>query len=139
MFRRIALAIGSLAVLASLASPAAAFVWDDKVLDCDNSHVLNRIEARFRHQVRHVPNLPDVEITGFDRIRQHRFLPASERSPVARRYCKATATLSDGRRRSVWYLIENGWGFASLGDGVEFCVAGFDRWKVYDAWCRVLR
>ena len=30
-------------------------------------------------------------------------------------------------------------GFASIGDNVEFCVAGFDRWMVYNGRCRVLR
>ena len=30
-------------------------------------------------------------------------------------------------------------GFASIGDGVEFCVSGFDRWNVYNSGCRVLR
>ena len=28
--------------------------------------------------------------------------------------------------------------FASIGDNVEFCVSGFDRWMVYNGRCRVL-
>ena len=70
--------------------------------------------------------------------------------PIARRYCGATVELSDGRRRDIWYLIEERMGFATLLDGfhlanetrgsnVEFCVAGFDRWMVYNGACRVLR
>ena len=47
--------------------------------------------------------------------------------------------LSDGRKRSLWYLIEYGMGLASIGDNVEFCVSGFDRWLVYNGGCRVLR
>ena len=35
--------------------------------------------------------------------------------------------------------IEEGMGFASIGDNVEFCVSGFDRWMVYNGRCRVLR
>jgi capsid protein len=46
---------------------------------------------------------------------------------------------SDGADRDIWYLIEEGMGFASIGDNVEFCVSGFDRWYVYNGRCRVLR
>ena len=106
---------------------------------CAQSWVLNKITSRFRHQVRHVPNLPDVAILDFQRIHEHRYLPASEEWPLGRRYCGATVALSDGQNRSIWYLIEEGQGFASIGDNVEFCVAGFDRWMVYNGRCRILR
>ncbi len=106
---------------------------------CAQSWVLNKITSRFRHQVRHVPNLPDVAILDFQRIHEHRYLPASEEWPIGRRYCGATVALSDGQNRSIWYLIEEGQGFASIGDNVEFCVAGFDRWMVYNGRCRILR
>jgi len=66
-------------------------------------------------------------------------LPAQEDRPNYFTLCGATVTLSDGRDRSVWYLIEEGQGFASIGNNVEFCVAGFDRWLVYNGRCRVLR
>jgi len=107
---------------------------------CAESWVLNRITSRFRHQVHNVPHLPDVEIVDFRRIHEHRYLPAlGEKRPIARRYCGATAALSDGRERTVWYLIEEGQGYASMGDNVEFCVSGFDRWMVYNGHCRILR
>lgn len=64
---------------------------------------------------------------------------AKESRPIARRYCGATARLSDGRKRYVWYLIENPMGYAGVGNNVEFCVTGFDRWYVYSGRCRVLR
>ncbi|MGF7006044.1 hypothetical protein [Aminobacter sp. BE322] len=106
---------------------------------CGSASVLNRITERFSYQVRHVPNLPDVSITDFQRVHEHRYLPADEDHPIARRYCGATVALSDGGSRDVWYLIEEGMGFASIGDNVEFCVSGFDRWYVYNGRCRVLR
>lgn len=106
---------------------------------CGEAWVLNKITDRFAYQVRHVPRLPDVAITDFRSIRQHRYLPASEQWPIGRRYCGATVALSDGRARTIWYLIEEGQGFASIGDNVEFCVSGFDRWMVYNGRCRVLR
>ena len=107
---------------------------------CADPWVLSRITDRFRHQVRHVPHLPDVAIIDFRRIRERRYLPAlGEKRPIARLYCGATVALSDGRERSIWYLVESGQGFASIGDNVEFCVSGFDRWMVYNGHCRVLR
>jgi capsid protein len=106
---------------------------------CGNASVLNRITSRFSYQVRHVPNLPQVAITDFQRIHEHRYLPADENHPIGRRYCGATVVLSDGADRDIWYLIEEGMGFASIGDNVEFCVSGFDRWYVYNGRCRVLR
>lgn len=106
---------------------------------CADARVLSRISDKFRYQVKHVPNLPDVEIAEFRRIHEHRYEPRQEDHPIARRYCGATALLSDGHQRDVWYLIEEGMGFAGfIGDNVEFCVSGFDRWKVYDGRCRVL-
>ena len=106
---------------------------------CAEGWVLRSISNRFRYQVTHVPNLPDVGIVEFRDIRENRFHPASERWPIARLYCEANVVLSDGYSRNVWYLIEGGMGFASIGDNVEFCVAGFDRWHVYNSGCRVLR
>jgi hypothetical protein len=129
------LALASAGHAADLLAP----VYQDDSSVCSTPSVLNRITSRFDHQVRHVPNLPDVAITDFSRIHLHRSQPASERWPIARHYCGATVTLSDGRDRDIWYLIEEGQGFASVGDNVEFCVAGFDRWMVYNGGCRVLR
>ena len=110
---------------------------DDSV--CGQAWVLNKITSRFSYQVHHVPHLPDVQITDFQRIHQHRYLPANDTWPIGRRYCGATVSLSDGRARTIWYLIEEGQGFASIGDNVEFCVSGFDRWMVYNGRCRILR
>jgi capsid protein len=117
---------------------------------CATPSVLKRITGRFAYQVKHVPNLPDVAIEDFQRIHEHRYEPADENHPIARRYCGATVLLSDGSSRDIWYLIEERMGFATLLDGfglanetrgsnVEFCVSGFDRWMVYNGACRVLR
>jgi hypothetical protein len=106
---------------------------------CDDGAILARIASKFRHQVTYVPNLPDVDIVHFGRIHERRYIPYGEQRPIARRYCGATALLSDGRKRKIWYLIEDRMGFAGIGDGVEFCVSGFDRWRVYNGHCRVLR
>jgi len=122
---------------AAAADLAGGYVVDSGI--CGESWVLRAITHRFRHQVKNVPHLPDVDIVEFDRIHERRYIPFSEKRPIARRYCGATVALSDGRNRTIWYLIEDGMGFAGVGDNVEFCVAGFDRWKVYNGRCRVLR
>ncbi len=112
---------------------------DGESKECENPRILKKIVKKFRHQVKNVPHLPDVEIVEFKKVHQHRYQEERALRPIARRYCMATALLSDGRKRSVWYVVENGMGFASIGDGVQFCVSGFDRWNVYDGSCRVLR
>lgn len=106
---------------------------------CGQPWVLSRITDRFTYQVHNVPHLPNVAIKDFHNIRQHRYQVASDQWPIGRHYCRATVSLSDGRDRSIFYLIEEGRGFASMGDNVEFCVSGFDRWMVYNGRCRVLR
>ncbi len=106
---------------------------------CSEASVLGRIQSKFRHQVTHVPNLPDVAITDFHEITLRRWLPAGEERPIARLYCGAKVALSDGNQRDIWYLVEEGMGFAGTGYNVEFCVDGFDRWNVYSGACRILR
>ncbi|MBX3575661.1 MAG: hypothetical protein KF723_00530 [Rhizobiaceae bacterium] len=143
--RRFALYALSAIVLAATAPAAHTGEWffptSNKVSRaCDDRVVLRRVKRDFAYQVRHVPHLPDVKIVDFHNIHEHRYEPFDgDRQPIARRYCGATAQLSDGRLREMWYLIEDPMGFASIGDGVEFCVAGFDRWKVYNNHCRVLK
>ena len=136
-----AVVIGLSAALAAVPSAKAAdlgvYVGDPGI--CGQNWVLGRITRNFAHQVRHVPNLPHVAITDFHNIHERRYLPSHEDNPIGRRYCGATATMSDGISRDVWYLIEEGQGFASMGSNVEFCVSGFDRWYVYNGRCRVLR
>ena len=142
MTRLAKLLVAGLLVLGGSAPVFAADLVAVSVDDpgaCANGKVLNRITHRFRHQVRHVPNLPQVDITDFYRIRENRFEPQASDSPIERRYCHATAALSDGRNRDIWYLIERPMGFAGIGSNVEFCVDGFDRWNVYNGRCRVLR
>ena len=137
--------IAAALALASLISPSVSYAADyvvqsgDDSGECANRHHLGTITARFRYQVQHVPGLPDVSITDFQNIHEHRYLPETYEWPIARRYCGATAILSDGASREIWYLIEGRMGFAGMGENVEFCVAGFDRWYVYNGACRVLR
>jgi capsid protein len=124
-------------ILTMAGAPGVAGAWESA--QCADTSVLKRISRKFDHQVRHVPHLPQVAIVSFETIHEHRYLPSLESRPIARRYCNATAWMTDGRKRQVWYLIETGQGLAGMGDNVEFCVAGFDRWNVYNGHCRILR
>lgn len=117
--------------------PEASYGADDPI--CGHSSVRSTIANRFRHQVTHVPHLPNVDIVSFHDARVTRYEPSTPDSPIERRYCSASVSLSDGYTRQVWYVIEYGQGFASIGDNVEFCVSGFDRWNVYNSKCSTLR
>lgn len=130
--------------LAALPASAADYVTSaPAIVDntvCSQQSVLRRVVSRFGYQVRHVPELPQVAITAMSDVRLNRYEPKTNPAEIERTYCKATAVLSDGQYRSVWYLVEEGQGFVGVGRNVEFCVEGFDRWYVYDATsCRVLR
>lgn len=138
-----ALGLSLSAAVPPLPAFAADMIYGRAVVDaglCSETRVLDRVKRNFRYQVTHVPNLPQVDILDYRDIRLTRYEPLAQDNPIERTYCQAVAMMSDGHNRHVWYLIEGGQGFASIGDNVEFCVAGFDRWYVYNSpWCRVLR
>ena len=119
-----------------LASQALAAGPNGAVAECGNATVLSTIDARFDHAFLHKNKISIESIT---KIHQHRLEDATERSPISRRYCGGVATMSDGRERTLWYLIEDGMGLAGLGDNVEFCISGLDQLKAYDGRCRVLK
>ena len=109
--------------------------------ECHDEKMLKRIMKRFRIQAREVHHNEDLEIVGIHEIEQNRYLPqdAHQSRAIARRYCQGHVHLSNGKKRTIWFLIEGGAGFASYSDNVEFCISGMDRWNVYNAACRVLR
>ena len=144
MHRFAALALVAFAAVAGIVAHGGRASADQPLSNeeasaCDDPVMLGKITDRFRHQALMVHHEPNLAITEFRGIHEHRYLPYHEDHPIARRYCGATADLSDGRSRTIWYLIEDGMGFVGLGDNVEFCVSGFDRWMVYNGRCRVLR
>lgn len=133
------LALGGATLSAGAADMIVAVSFEDPGI-CGKDAVLSRIANRFSYQVRHVPNLPQVEIVDFYRIGETRHLPQIiDERPIDRRYCHARVALSDGNDRDIWYLIERPMGFAGFGSNVEFCVSGFDRWHVYGGRCRTVR
>src|SRR5690606_17763637 len=119
------IALAAAAMTAMTAAPAAAAdlvvgVYAADPDACGDARTLSRISARFDHQVRNVPHLPLVSIDNFDRVGAVRYLPAHANRPIERRYCAGRVSLSDGRSRDIFYLIENPMGFAGIGSNVEF-------------------
>jgi hypothetical protein len=58
---------------------------------------------------------------------------------IPRRYCTATATVSNGRRHRIDYSLREDMDFLGNGWGVEFCVTGLDRNLAYSPACRMAR
>ena len=139
LFLAAAVLAGGVASQPRLAAAADMIQGSDDAGVCAKDRYLARIKSRFKYQVRHVPDLPQVAIKDFSNIREVRTEPEDWKHPIGRQYCEADVLLSDGESRDIWYLIETDQGFASYGNSVEFCVSGFDRWYVYNGNCRVLK
>lgn len=134
-----------------LQAPPAA---NAKVPACDDADVLAEIEDQFEYGA---PRVLETELailefsgmveTGYFPQRLDEPLPSR---PIERRYCQATALISDGKHRTVYYVIEHPMGFAAAGGFLgrfspvkawraEGCVLGLDEWYVYGARCESLR
>lgn len=104
---------------------------------CADAHVHGRIVERFAWAERNTWHR-GVVMASLQNSRpgDHPFF---EPGLIKRNYCVADGYLSDGSVRPVYYAIEYGVGFASLGNYVDFCVLGLDPWHVYDEACRTVR
>lgn len=105
---------------------------------CSEASVLGFITSRFEYKDANYlhANLSIAEIRNMGQNRQEL---RDETHLVEREYCRATAVMTDGGQRSLYYLIERPWGFAGVGRNIEFCVSGLDPWFVYGARCASLR
>jgi hypothetical protein len=121
-----------------LAAPAKAVGPDGALPACGDAQVISAIEKRFR-KASPVHLGRDLAIDAIARIHEHRTEKPNTATIIRRRHCHATAHLSDGRRRAMWYVIEDGWGFAGYGDKVEFCLSGLDPLRVHGGHCRAIR
>jgi hypothetical protein len=109
--------------------------YDGKVADCGAA--LSTITSQFREKESTFWN-SNLEITGFGQIRETAFRPWQSDN-IPRRYCSAEVMLNDGKLRTVHYSIIEDGGFASMGQGVEWCVTGLDRNWAYNPGCRSAR
>lgn len=133
----LAAAILSAGIGAALTTSASAFTGG-YFPGCQSSEVLSYIQKRFDWTDEKLIKR-GLAISSIRHAQESRREYPSETRPIARLYCHATASMNDGRDRTMWYLIEAGMGFAGMRDNVEFCIAGLDPLKVYGAWCRSVR
>jgi hypothetical protein len=104
---------------------------------CADADVLMRIAQRFARAERETWHRGFIMASlNNGRESGHRFF---EPGLIRRDYCMADSVMTDGSTRTVYYAIEYGVGFASIGDYVDFCVLGLDPWHVHDEACRTVR
>ncbi|MCA1401611.1 hypothetical protein GPL21_26010 [Bradyrhizobium pachyrhizi] len=109
--------------------------YDGNVAPCEKA--LTVISTQFQEKEATFWNSPLV-ITGFNGIHETAFRPWQSDN-IPRRYCTGEAMLSDGKVRKVHYSIIEDGGFASINQGVEWCVAGLDRNWAYNPSCKAAR
>ncbi|MBR0851809.1 hypothetical protein JQ543_29010 [Bradyrhizobium diazoefficiens] len=109
--------------------------YDGRLAECD--WALQRITREFGEKEFSFWN-SSLRITGFADVHEIAFRPwASDNIP--RRYCTGRAMLTDGKLRTVHFSIIEDGGFASYGQGVEWCVVGLDRNWAYNPACRAAK
>jgi hypothetical protein len=139
-----ALVVSALVLFAGVAAPAAAdehrvyfsFSGEKRLPDCTAASVRSAVAgsvARARKDY-----YAGRTIVSVDDIREVAYRENGV-SPVARRYCRGQAGLSDGSVQSVHYMVEEHAGFVGVGWNVEACLAPLDKWRVYGAGCSTVR
>jgi hypothetical protein len=135
------------AALFAAATPASAANWlemnfglsgpryDGVLPPCEAG--LGTIVSRFAEKESQFWN-SNLQILGFERVRQTAYRPWAS-GTIPRRFCSATALVSDGRKHQVSYWIGEDTGFIGATWGVEWCVAGLDRNWAYNPACKMAR
>ena len=123
--------------LSSFASPAAAFTGGNFPA-CDAPQVLTHIQKRFVWTDTHLLQR-GLAIEQIEEAHHNKSRVGDQYWSIPRLYCHGTARMNDGSKRTIWWLIEGGMGFAGLRDNLEFCISGLDPLKVHGAWCRSVR
>jgi len=96
---------------------------------------LNKIARRFAQKEGRFWN-SSLQIVGFEGVRETAFRPWAN-GTIPRRYCSATAYVSDGRKHRVNYWIGEDTGMIGMTWGVEWCVVGLDRNWAYNPACKM--
>ncbi|MCK9914544.1 hypothetical protein MXD81_35840 [Microbacteriaceae bacterium K1510] len=79
-----------------------------------------------------------LQILDFEKVREIAYSPWAL-GTIPRRFCQATALVSDGRKHGVYYSIGEDTGFVGDTWGVEWCVVGLDRNWAYNPACKMAR
>lgn len=138
---------GLIAVGAALPASAASLFelnfglsgprYDALVPLCDSPAVLGKISSRFGHKESAFWN-SNLDILGIDRVREIAFRPWAA-DTIPRRFCAGVAEVSDGKRRPIYYSVNETGGWIGGTWGVEWCVVGLDRNWAYNPGCRMAR
>jgi hypothetical protein len=100
---------------------------------CDSA--LDAITVQFREKEGRYWN-SDLQILGFEHVRQVAY-NAWAPGTIPRRYCRAVATVSDGRRHRVNFWIGEDTSFLGFAPSVRWCVVGLDRNWAYNPACKM--
>ena len=109
--------------------------YDAEVPPCDAPWALNRIVQRFSEKEGKFWNSA-LQIVAIQRMREIAFRPGPEYT-IPRRFCSATAIISDGAQRRMNYSIGEDTGMIGASWGVEWCVVGLDRNWAYNPQCKI--
>lgn len=112
-------------------------LFSDTPVACDDPRVLKRIAERFAWAEKRTWRRGFVIDLIEDPVQRYTVLNGP--SIIRHRHCKATALMTNDKRYPIFYIVEDEMGFASIGDGVTFCVQGLDRWHIYDRACRTMK
>ena len=128
-------------------SPAQAASWLEKTFYMSGTRYdgvlppceagLGKIASRFAQKEGRFWN-SDLQILDFERVREVAYSPWAL-GTIPRRFCQATALVSDGRKRAVYYSIGEDTGMIGASWGVEWCVVGLDRNWAYNPRCKMAR
>lgn len=113
------------------------FPYEGDFAPCQDTTVLGKITAEFAEKEAKFWN-SSLTITGYEHIQRISWRPWGL-DYIPRRFCTATASLSDGKKRRIDYSVREDVGFAGFGWGVHFCVAGLDRNYANAPACRMAR
>ncbi|EFO31789.1 putative cytoplasmic protein [Roseibium sp. TrichSKD4] len=133
---RLAIGLFALAITGTTALAGSYSAGGYHLPHCDASNVMSAVAGSMKRAQQAYQN--GLHIAGLSNVKQSR-LDANGPSAVARRYCRARATLSDGRTRTVYYMVEQDAAFVGIRWDVESCVAAADKWRVYGNHCSTVR
>jgi hypothetical protein len=107
--------------------------YDQVVPACE--YGLPQISAHFSQKEGRFWNSA-LQIVSYEYVREIAFQPWAAQN-IPRRYCTATARISDGSKRTVRYSIGEDTGMIGASWGVTWCVVGLDRNWAYAPHCRM--
>jgi len=111
--------------------------YSAKVPLCEDAGPLREIQIKF-HSKEGIHWNSDLEIVQFEGVREVSFRPWVD-AAIPRRFCQATALVSDGVRRPVYYSIIEDAGLIGASYGIEWCMVGLDRNWAYSPACKMAK